>query len=108
MSSIGTVTYETSKELARSLKPLVGNSPHHVKNTQGFIQQIKGIYLNQSQCMMSYDVKAHFTSVPTTPATNIIKKLLKQDQDLNVSRKHHLSSCVLPQQYLLHVPGKIL
>ena len=82
VSSIGTVTYETSKELARILKPLVGNSLHHVKNTQDFIQQIKGIHLNQSQCMMSYDVKALFTSVPTTPATNIIKKLLEQDHEL--------------------------
>ena len=31
VSSIGTVTYETSKELARILKPLVGKSPHHVQ-----------------------------------------------------------------------------
>ena len=41
-----------------------------------------GIHLNQDQCMMSYDVKALFTSVPTTQATNIIKKLLEQDQEL--------------------------
>ena len=82
VSSIETVTYETSKELARILKPLEGNPLHHVKNTQDFIQQIKGIHLNQSQCMMSYDVKALFTSVPTTPAANIIKKLLEQDHEL--------------------------
>ena len=37
VSSIGTVTYQTSKEVARILKPLVGRSPHHVKNTQDFI-----------------------------------------------------------------------
>ena len=60
-----TVTYETSKELARILKPLVGKSPHHVQNTQDFIQQINGIHLNPGQCMMSYDVKALFTSLPT-------------------------------------------
>ena len=81
VSSTGTVTYQTSKELARILKPLVGKSPHHVKNTQDFIDQIKDIHLNQDQCMMSYDVKALFTSVPTTQATNIIKKLLEQDQE---------------------------
>ena len=33
VSSIGTVTYQTSKEVARILKPLVERSPHHVKNT---------------------------------------------------------------------------
>ena len=32
--------------------------------------------------MMSYDVKALFTSVPTLPAINTIKKLLEQDQEL--------------------------
>ena len=64
VSSIGEVTYETSKELARILKPLVGRSPHHVQNTQDFIQQIKGIHLQPDQCIMSYDVKALLTSVP--------------------------------------------
>ena len=59
VSSNGTVTYQTSKEVARILKPLVGRSPHHIKNTQDFIDQIKGIHLGQDQCMMSYDVN-HF------------------------------------------------
>ena len=75
VSSFGTVTYQTAKEVARMLKHLVGKSPH-VRNTQDFIHWIKGIHLNQDQCMMSYDTKALFTSVPTTQATNIIKKLL--------------------------------
>ena len=83
VSGIGTVTYQTSKEVARILKPLVGKSPHHMKNTQDFIDNIKGIHLGQDQCMMSYDVKALFTSVPTTKAIIIIKQLLEQDQDLH-------------------------
>ena len=37
VSSIGSVTYETSKELSRILKPLVGRSPHHVQNNQEFL-----------------------------------------------------------------------
>ena len=53
VSSIGTVTYQTSQEVARILKPQVGRSPYHVKNTQDFIDQIKGIHLGQDQCMMS-------------------------------------------------------
>ena len=60
----------------------MGKSPHHVKNTQDFIEQIKGIHLSPDQYMMSYDVKALFTSVPTTKAINIIKKLLEQDHEL--------------------------
>ena len=62
--------------------PLVGRSPHHVKNTQDFIDQIKGIHLGKDQCMMLYDVKALFTSVPIPKAITIIKQLLKEDQEL--------------------------
>ena len=40
VSSIGAVTYASSKELSRILKPLVGRSPYHIQNTQAFIQQI--------------------------------------------------------------------
>ena len=82
VSSIRVVSYETFKELARILKPLVGKSPHHVHNTQDFIEQIKDIKLKEDQCMMSYDVKALFTSVPIQPALNTIQNLLEEDKDL--------------------------
>ena len=38
VSSIGAVSYETSKELGRILKPLVGKSPYQVQNTKDLIQ----------------------------------------------------------------------
>ena len=82
MSSIGAVTYHTSKEVGRILKPLVGKSEHHVKNTQDFIESMKGIHLSEDQCMVSYDVKALFTSVPTTKACIIIKQRLEEDPEL--------------------------
>ena len=82
VSSIGAVTYYTSKELSRILKPLVGRSPYHIQNSQDFIQQIQGIQLQPNQCMVSFDVKALFTSVPIQPAITIIKKLLEEDQSL--------------------------
>ena len=83
VSSIGGVTYHTSKEVARILKPLVGKSEHHVKNTQDFIESIKGIHLSEDQCMVSYDVKALFTSVPTNKACIIIRQRLEEDLELN-------------------------
>ena len=64
VSSIGAASYETAKELARILKPLVRNSPYQVQNSKDFIQQIKDIKLKEDQCIMSYDVKALFTSLP--------------------------------------------
>ena len=82
VSSIGAVTYYTSKELSRIIKPLVGRSPYHIQNSKEFIQQIQGIQLQPNQCMVSFDVKALFTSVPIQPAITIIKKLLEEDQSL--------------------------
>ena len=80
VSSIGSVTYETSKELSRILKPLVGRSPHHVQNNQEF--QLEDIQMGPDDIIMSYYVKALFTSVPIKPALKIIQKLLEEDQTL--------------------------
>ena len=82
VSSIGSVTYEASKELSRILKPLVGRSPHHVQNNQEFLKQLEDIKMGPDDIIMSYDVKALFTSVPIKPALKIIQKLLEEDQTL--------------------------
>ena len=82
VSSIGSVTYETSKKLSRILMPLVGRSLHQVQNNKEFIQQLEDIKLIYNDIIMSYDVKALFTSVPIKPALKIIKKLLEEDQTL--------------------------
>ena len=83
VSSIGSVTYETAKELSRILKPLVGRSLHHVKNNQDFIHNLEEMELEPEECMISFDVKALFTSVPIQPALKIIKKLLEEDTNLH-------------------------
>ena len=82
VSSIGAVSYATSKDLARILQPLVGRSPYHVQNNQDLLEDLKGLKLEEDGCLMSFDVKALFTSVPIQPAIQIIKKLLEEDQDL--------------------------
>ena len=82
VSSIGAATYEPAKVLSKILKPLVGKSPHHVQNNQEFLQHLKGIQLGPVEIIISYDVKALFTSVPIQPALNIIEKLLEEDPGL--------------------------
>ena len=82
VSSIGAASYEVAKELARILKPLVGRSMYHIHTTQDFIQQIKDIKLQKDQCMVSFDVKALFTSVAIRPGIDTIKKLLEEDPEL--------------------------
>ena len=82
ISSIGTVTYNTAKELARILKPLVGLSNHHIQNTMDFVEQIKEVKLKKEESMVSYDVTALFTSVPIPPVLKIIEDKLNEDKDL--------------------------
>ena len=82
VSSIGSVSYATSKELARILKPLVGRSSYHVHNNQQLLEDLKTQKLEEDECLMSFDVKALFTSVPVQPALKIIQRLLEQDQNL--------------------------
>ena len=92
ISGIGTVTYNTAKELARILKPLVGLSEHHIHNTIDFVQQIKEVKLKEEESLVSYDVTALFTSVPIPPVLKIIEEKLEEDKDLprrtNMNTRH--------------------
>ena len=83
ISSVGSVTHATAKELTRIIKPLVGGSSHHVQNNQDFLQSIEGTQLKPEEEMMSFDVEALFTSVPVDPSIEIIKKLLEEDRTLH-------------------------
>ena len=71
---MGSATYESAKELAKILKPLVGKSPHHVQNNKDFLDSIKDIKIKSEECIMPYDVSVLFTSIPIEPAINIIEK----------------------------------
>ena len=82
VSSIGAATYSTSKELSRILKPLVQKSPHHIQKNQDFMEHLKDIQLGPDEVMVSYDVRALFTSVPIQPTLEVIEKLLNEDPDL--------------------------
>ena len=75
MFSCGSVTYGVAKELTKIPKPLVGKSPHHINSTHDFVEQVKHITLAPGKCLSSYDVCAHFTSVPVDPA---LKDLLEK------------------------------
>ena len=91
ISSIGTVTCNTAKELSKILKPLVGLS-NHFHDTRDFVEQLKEVRLKIEESMVSYDVTALFTSVPIPPVLKIIEEKLIKDKDLqqrtNMTIKH--------------------
>ena len=69
--------YGVAKALSYIIKSLVGQSPHHLKNTQHFIQQLQSKKLEPREVITSFDVKALFTSVPVHPAIQIVKQRLQ-------------------------------
>ena len=109
ISSRGSITYGVAKELAHTIKPLVGQSPHHLKNTQHFIQQLQGKKLEPGEVITSFDVKALFTSVPVHPAIQIVKQRLQQEHPSTKNQllhtTNHLPTRVLPHQHILPLPG---
>ena len=80
--SRGSITYRVAKELAGIICPLVGESQHHLKNTQHFIEKIQQVKLQQGEVISSYDVKTLFASVPVDTAITIVQQRLTQDPTL--------------------------
>ena len=71
-----------AKELSKILKPLVGNSIHHVNNSKEFAEEIKNIKLERWEFITSFDVTAFYTSIPVADAIDVIKRRLEQDTEL--------------------------
>ena len=91
----------------------MGSSPHHIKNTGDFIEQIKHVKLQADETITSYDVSAQFTSVPIEAAINIIQRRLELDQELpfknhHESRAYHQPTGVLLKDNLFPIPGQLL
>ena len=72
-----------AQELAYMIKPLIGQSPHYLKNTQHFDQQIQNKKLEPGEVMTSLDVDTLFKSVPVDPSIHIIQQRLSQDTNLH-------------------------
>ena len=102
VSSTGTVSYNTSKELANILKPLVGWISHHLKNTKDFIDQIKDVRLLPDETIISYDIKALFTSVPIKPVIDIIKTKLENDNNLKSRTSMSIDHIISLLEYCLN------
>nr|XP_054774799.1 uncharacterized protein LOC129282974 [Lytechinus pictus] len=77
VSSIGSITYNCAKHLAYILSPLVGQTCHHVTDSQSFAECIKNARVEEDEELRSYDVTALFTSVPIDKALKIIQSKLQ-------------------------------
>ena len=93
-----------AKELAKILKPLLGQSPHHINSTQDFVEQAKHITLAPGECLSSYDVSTLITSVPLDPALQIIKDLLVKDPTLRDRTVIGIDDIILLLEICLKIP----
>ena len=82
VSCINSVTYNIAKHVANILAPLVGNTPHHIQNSEEFADKIQGLRLELDETMVSYDVTSLFTCIPTREAVETVRHLLTQDRTL--------------------------
>ena len=82
MSSVGSITYNSAKYLAKVLSPLVGKTEHFVKNSQHFVSLVKDKRVEEDEVLISYDVSALFTSVPVNKALTVIHERLASDETL--------------------------
>ena len=73
VSSRGSVTYGVAKVLTKTLKPLIGRSPHQICSTQDFVEKANKETLIPGECFSFSDVTALFTSVPLEPVLGIIQ-----------------------------------
>ena len=79
----GHVTYGVAKEVARIVKPMTGNTIHHVNNSKEFADDMKKTRGEDGEHIISSDIFALFTSIPATSAIKIIKTKLQQDTELH-------------------------
>ena len=79
VSSVGSLTYQSARLLANILSPLVGKTPHHIKNSGDFIKKIKDLEVTPGRKMVSFDVTALFTSIPIADAIQATKEHMEKD-----------------------------
>ena len=65
------------------MSPLVGNTPHHVVNSEDLVHKLKNLKLDPSEKLVSYDVKSLFTSIPVESAIEAVKIKCREDKHVS-------------------------
>ncbi|XP_072050040.1 uncharacterized protein [Amphiura filiformis] len=74
-----TIGYSTSIWLADILGGLVGNTQHHVKNSQHLSEELSKVIIEEEDILNSHDVGSLFTNTPIDQVLNIVKNRLENE-----------------------------
>jgi hypothetical protein len=90
VNCISSPTYALAKYLMGLPSPLVGQSDHHTRNSEAFVQKLHDIWLNKADILVSFDVVSLFTKVPLDDTLQLFSgRFQRQTVDLI---KHVLTS----------------
>ena len=78
VSLCGTPTYQLSKHLAKTVKPLTDASDHKLQSTENFSEATKTVQIPNNHRLVSFDVKWLFTSILLQLALDCTGTLLQQ------------------------------
>ncbi|CAH8567482.1 unnamed protein product [Heterobilharzia americana] len=87
VSLLGTPTYNISRELSRKLKHLIQSCGHSIKSPTESLEKIKNINIENDELMISFDVKALYTSIEPQLAKETISLLINEDKNLSERTK---------------------
>ncbi|XP_076042194.1 uncharacterized protein LOC143026083 [Oratosquilla oratoria] len=60
----GSPTYNLARDLAKRLRQVVESSERMLSNSVDYVERLRGINMGEDDCLVSFDVKAMFTSLP--------------------------------------------
>ena len=75
VSACGTATYQLAKFLTKILQRYTGITLSFVKDSKSFSEHLRLVHISEDEELVSFDVSAHFTSIPVPTALDVINHL---------------------------------
>ena len=82
VSFINSPSYNIAKFLSNLLTPSTNKSPHKLKNSLDAKNKLKNFIVPKNFQLVSFDVKALFTSIPQNFAIDCVKTFLNDNTDI--------------------------
>ena len=79
----GKETHAVAFSRGRILTPLVGKTPHHIKDSVDLVGKLKDIVIPPDYSICSFDLEDMYTNIPQEPTLDLVKEKLKNDRDLS-------------------------